>query len=145
MKLPQLVLKATKELVGVKMQDFKFHSYVEFYDHLTDEHKVMVTILKEMIHDNLPGVKEKLSWNVPFFYRSKTICFIWPGSIPWGKKVKEGVELGFTKGFLMRPNDYLEKGNRKKIYTKTFYNVQEIEDDAATLTALLSEANELDT
>lgn len=49
------------------MQDFKFQSYVEFYESLTDEEKVMVSILKELIQDTLPNIKEKLSWNVPFF------------------------------------------------------------------------------
>ena len=126
------------------MQDFKFHSYVEFYDYLTEDHKVMVSLLKDIIQDTIPDVKEKLSWNVPFFYKKKTICFIWPGSIPWGKKTKNGVELGFSKGFLMRPNDYLEQGNRKQIHLKRFYTAEEIENDIEIIIELLEEANQLD-
>ena len=126
------------------MQDFKFRSYVEFYDYLSDDHKVMVSLLKELIQDAIPDIKEKLSWNVPFFYKKKSICFIWPGSIPWGKKTYSGVQLGFTKGYLMKPNDFLEKGNRKQIYTKTFQTVDEITKDSETIVHLLQEANSFD-
>jgi hypothetical protein len=126
------------------MQDFKFNSYVEFYEYLTDEHKVMVNILKELIQDTIPDIKEKLSWNVPFFYQKKSICFIWPGSIPWGKKTYEGVQLGFAKGYLMKPNNFLEKGDRKQIFIKTFFDISEIEKDVTIITNPLIEADELD-
>lgn len=104
----------------------------------------MVSILKEIILETIPDVKEKLSWNVPFFYRNKTICFIWPGSVPWGKKTYEGVQLGFAKGYLMKPNDFLEVGSRKQIFTKTFYSAEEIEDHIETIISLLREAEEID-
>ncbi|UKN00783.1 DUF1801 domain-containing protein [Paracrocinitomix mangrovi] len=126
------------------MQDFKFNSYIEFYEYLNDDHQMMVTILRDIIQDSLPDIKEKLSWNVPFYFKNKNICFIWPGSIPWGKQTKKGVELGFTKGYLLKPNDFLEKGNRKQVYIKTFYSVDEIESNYDKITSLLLEANQID-
>ena len=126
------------------MQDFKFNSYVEFYEYLTPEHRVMVSMLKELIQDTVPDVKEKLSWNVPFFYKKKTICFIWPGSVPWGKKTYEGVQLGFTRAHKMKSNTFLEKGKRKQVFTKTFYSPEEIEDNVEIIIELLNEANSLD-
>jgi len=126
------------------MQDFKFHSYVEFYEALTDDHKVMTSMLKELIYDAIPEIKEKLSWNVPFFYKNQTICFIWPGSIPWGKKTYEGVQLGFNKGHLMKPNELMEQGDRKQITLKTFRSAEEIEDNLEAISAILKEADDLD-
>jgi hypothetical protein len=111
---------------------------------MSDDHKAMVTVLKELVYHAIPDIKEKLSWNVPFFYKKKTICFIWPGSIPWGKKTKNGVEFGFTKGYLMKPNSYLEKGNRKQIHLKTYYTVDQIEADSEIIIELLKEADALD-
>lgn len=39
-------------------QPFKFNSYVEFFDHLTAEEKLMVTILDELIVENIPGIRK---------------------------------------------------------------------------------------
>jgi hypothetical protein len=44
----------------------------------------------------MPDSKEKLAYNVPFYYRHSKICYIWPASIPWGK-VSSGVGIGFCK------------------------------------------------
>ena len=127
------------------MQPFSFNSLVEFYDYLPNEHRQMTLILEEIIKESIPDVKTKLSWNVPFFHRNKTICFIWPGSIPWGKKTKEGVEFGFAQGFRMEdPTEFLEKGTRKRIHTKTFYSLEEIENSIDIISDLLAEARELD-
>lgn len=134
----------TPKVPGNKFQPFHFNSYVEFFEFISDEHKPLVSALKDIIYDTIPDVKEKLSWNVPFFYKNRTICFIWPGSVPWGKKTYKGVQLGFAKGYLMKPNDFLEMGNRKQIYTKTFYSLAEIETHLDTIILLLSEADELD-
>ena len=126
------------------MQDFKFNSYTEFYEYLTEEHQVMVNILKGLIQDNIPDIKEKLSWNVPFFYKEQNICYIWPGSVPWGKKTHEGVTLGFTKGYLLPPNNLLEKENRKLIRAKSFCSTEEIKNNVETIVQLLRSAEKLD-
>ncbi|MEO9532496.1 MAG: DUF1801 domain-containing protein [Crocinitomicaceae bacterium] len=126
------------------MQNFKFESYVEFFDYLRPEDQVMTEYLKEIIENTIPEISYKLSWNVPFFKKNKTICYIWPGSVPWGKKTFEGVQLGFNQAYKMKANNYLEKGSRKQIHTKTFYSLEDIENDLEIIIALLKEANEID-
>ena len=76
--------------------------------------------------EHMPDVREKLAYNVPFYYRHSRICFIWPGSVPWGTHKKRGVELGFCRGHLLSDASYLERGNRKEVFIKTFHHVREI-------------------
>ena len=62
-----------------------------------------------------------MSYNVPYYYQHSRVCFIWPSSIPWAKVQKNGVLLGFCNGIFMRDEiDYLEKGDRKQVYVKTY-------------------------
>ncbi|MFT4602132.1 MAG: hypothetical protein ACI857_002318 [Arenicella sp.] len=44
----------------------------------------------------------------------------------------------------MRPNDYLNKGNRKQVYHKTFYSIDEVARGLYIIQSLLKEANHLD-
>ncbi|MFY0591600.1 DUF1801 domain-containing protein [Roseivirga sp.] len=86
----------------------------------------------------MPEVKEKLSYNVPFFRVRKTICFIWPGAVPWGKTF-EGVQFGFIHGYLLSNEDgFLATGKRKYVRIRTFKSIKEI--DFERLRALLYEA-----
>ncbi|MFE3846770.1 DUF1801 domain-containing protein [Flavobacterium sp. LB3P45] len=57
----------------------------------------IVLFLRKIILEFMPDCKEKLAYNVPFYYRHSRICYIWPASISWGK-VEEGVAIGFCKG-----------------------------------------------
>tara|TARA_B100000809_G_scaffold266062_1_gene327152 strand:- start:2465 stop:2743 length:279 start_codon:yes stop_codon:yes gene_type:complete len=57
-----------------------------------------------------------------------TCFFIWPASVQWGKSKTTGVQLGFCQGYLLPDeSDYLDKGTRKQVYTKTFHSVNEID------------------
>jgi hypothetical protein len=84
--------------------------------------------LRSIILECFPNPIEKLAYNVPYYYQHSRVCFIWPSSVPWGKVQKNGVLLGFCYGILMRDEiDYLEKGNRKQVYAKTFYKTEDID------------------
>ena len=126
------------------MQDFKFHSYVDLYESLETDEQIIVQTLKEIIESTIPGVKQKLSWNIPAFYRNKSICYIWPGSVAWGKQTFSGVQFGFNHANKMKPNNYLERGNRKQVYWKVFHHIDELEADIDIIKELLLEANEID-
>lgn len=126
-----------------KFQNVQFKSIDEFLDYLPENEFSIVEELRSLIYECIPDVKEKLSYNVPFFKKKKTICFIWPATIPWGKVPKGGVQLCFTSGNLI--NDFagfLELGTRKHVGIKTFYSLDEIEPELVK--AYIFEALELD-
>lgn len=123
-------------------QDVAFRNVQDFLDYLPDGEAKLVESLRHLVFECIPDVQEKLAYNVPFYYRYSRICFIWPGSVPWGKTQKAGVEFGFCKGHLLSDSSYLNKGSRKEVYIKTFYHLKEIETDV--LRSLLYEAVALD-
>ena len=104
-------------MAGIFQPGISFRNIDQFLDFLPDGEKRMTEILRTIILDTLPQCKEKLSYNVPFYKLRKRICFIWPSAIPWGN-VKEGVMLGFTNGSQLTDDGYLEKGERKSVYTR---------------------------
>jgi len=121
----------------------KFQSYVEFWEYLPPDQREMVDVLRPLILENLPAYcKEKLSYNVPFYYGRRRICLIWPGAVPWGG-IREGVLLGFCQGYKLKdPDNYLTHGTNKQVYYKIFKSVDEIE--FSPIISLLKEAVKLD-
>ncbi|RKD91027.1 uncharacterized protein DUF1801 [Mangrovibacterium diazotrophicum] len=126
-----------------KMQPMKFRSVEEMLDFLPENELAVVEKLRDMIYANIPEVREKLSYNVPYFSIHSRICFIWPSAIPWGKVERHGIKLGFCKGHLLHDElNYLEKENRKEVYCKTYYKPEDIDEDL--LKTFLFEAVEID-
>lgn len=126
-----------------KFQNISFGSVGEFLDYLPENELLVVEELRNLVFECIPDVKEKLSYNVPFYSRNKRICFIWPASIPWGKVNMNGVQFGFTRGHLLSDYaKYLEKGNRKQVHSKTFFSIDEI--DFELMREYLFEALEID-
>jgi len=78
-------------------QGIEFKTLDEFLDYLPEEELEVVLFLRKIILEYMTDCKEKLAYNVPFYYRHSRICYIWPASIPWGK-VEKGVAIGFCKG-----------------------------------------------
>ena len=116
---------------------------MQLFELLQEEERIIVDVLRQIIIENLPAhCKEKLSYNVPFFYGNKSICLIWPATIPRGG-IKEGVLLGFWYGNKLNDVDnYLIHGTNKQIFYKIFRSVDEI--DEAAIVKLLKEAVQLD-
>ena len=61
-----------------------------FIDGLPIEKKPLVEQLRQLIHDMVPGVQEKLSFKIPFYHYFGMYCYINP--------VKNGVDLGICNG-----------------------------------------------
>lgn len=124
-------------------QGIKFQSFVEFWDFLPENERIIVDVLRQIVQDNLPdGFKEKLSYNVPYFYGNRRICLIWPGSVPWGG-IRSGVLFGFCQGNKLPDREnYLTHGTNKQVYYKIYHSVDEIDPDA--IVSLLKEAVEVD-
>jgi hypothetical protein len=122
---------------------FKIKSILHLYEVIPDEERIIVDVLRQIITAHLPkNGKEKISYNVPFFYGNKGICIIWPATIPRGG-IKKGVLLGFWYGNKLKDSDhYLIHGTNKQIFYKIFYTAEEIDQKA--IVKLLKEAVQLD-
>lgn len=121
----------------------KIRSVLQLYEMLPEHERMIVDILRQLIKDHLPAnCKEKISYNVPFFYGNKGICIIWPSTVPRGG-IKKGVLLGFWYGNRLKDVDgYLAQGTNKQIFYKIFNTVEEINIKA--IVKLLREAVKLD-
>ncbi len=126
------------------MQNISFDTVEDFLEFLPVDELRIVNVLRMLVLECMPDAIEKLSFNVPFYKRHKTVCFIWPASVFWGsKKTYEGVRFGFANGYLMQDEiGYLNKGDRKQIYWRDFTSVSEI--DVSLLRAYLFEAMIID-
>ncbi|MBK6381626.1 MAG: DUF1801 domain-containing protein [Chitinophagaceae bacterium] len=121
----------------------KIKSILQLYDAIPEHERIMVDVLRAIITENLPAYcKEKISYQVPFFYGHKGICIIWPSAIPRGG-IKKGVLLGFWYGNKLTDADnYLMHGTNKQIFYKIYNDVEEIKVKA--IVKLLKEAAKLD-
>ena len=121
----------------------KVRSLVQLFDLLPENERIITDVLRHIILDNLPAYcKEKISFNVPYFYGHKGICIVWPATIPRGG-IKTGVLLGYWYGNkLIDANHYLTHGTNKQIFYKIFQTPEEI--DEQPIVQLLKEAIEID-
>lgn len=110
---------------------------------LPENERITVDVLRQIIIETLPDYcREKISYNVPFFYGHKGICIVWPATVPGGG-IKKGVLLGFWYGNRLKDADnYLTHGTNKQIFYKIFYTPEEIDD--VPIKKLLEEAIRLD-
>jgi hypothetical protein len=122
-----------------KMQDVNFKSIEEFLEFIPKDERTIVEALRKLIFECIPDCEEKLSYNVPYYRRNYNICYLWPPSITWDGFSHDGVHLGFTYGNLLQDEiGYLERGKRKQVFWKSFYNLKDI--DAHILQMYLLEA-----
>ena len=121
----------------------KIKSLLHLFEILPENERLIVDVLRQIIVENLPPYcKEKISFNVPYFYGHKGICIIWPSTIPRGG-IKEGVLLGFWYGNRLKDADhYLTHGTNKQIFYKIFKSPEAI--DEAAIVKLLKEAVRVD-
>ena len=121
----------------------KIKSLLQLFEILPENERIIVDVLRQIIIENLPAAyREKISYNVPFFYGKKGVCIIWPSAIPRGG-IKEGVLLGFWHGNKLKDVDnYLTHGTNKQIFYKIFKFPEEIDENA--IVKLLKEAISID-
>lgn len=121
----------------------KIRSLIQLYEILPEQERLMVDVLRQIVKETLGDYgKEKISYNVPYFYGRKGICIIWPSTIPRGG-IRQGVLFGFWYGRKLRDTEhYLEHGTNKQIYYKIFRRVDDINERA--IVKLLKEALKVD-
>src|SRR6187551_3397709 len=125
------------------MSSLKIKSLLQLYELLPEQERIIVDVLRQIITGNLASYcKEKISYNVPFFYGKKGICIIWPATVPRGG-IKKGVLLGFWYGCKLKDTDnYLTHGTNKQVFYKIFHSPKEINNRA--IIKLVKEAVKLD-
>jgi hypothetical protein len=103
----------------------------EFLDSLPEEERRTIDLLRKIIFVSVPGITEKLTYNVPFFRHHHTVFFLWPASVLWGKtKSYTGVRMGFNNSHLMQDNTgWLDRGGRKRVGYRDFLSPGEVEID----------------
>jgi len=121
----------------------KIRSVLQLYEMLPDEERIITEVLRQIIIEQLPAYcKEKISFNVPYFYGNKGICIVWPSTIPRGG-IKKGVLFGRWYGNRLKDTDhYLTHGSNKQIFYKIFQTADDINEKA--IVKLLREAVKLD-
>lgn len=121
----------------------KIRNLVELFTLLPEDEKIIVDVLRQIVRETLPEYcKEKISYNVPFFYGNKGICIIWPSTVPRGG-IKKGVLFGFWYGNKLNDRDrFLTHGTNKQIFYKIYETPEEI--DEKPIKKLLKEAIKLD-
>jgi Domain of unknown function (DU1801) len=131
---------------GPKMKpssSIKIKNLLDLFAVLPENERIIVDVLRQIIIETLPKhCREKISYNVPFFYGRKGICIIWPSTIPGGG-IKKGVLLGFWYGNKLNDKEnYLTHGSNKQIFYKIFNSPDEIDDKP--IKKLLKEAIKID-
>jgi len=126
-----------------KANNGKITSILQLFELLPENERIIVDVLRQIIVEHLPTYcKEKLAFNVPYFYGNRGICIIWPAVIPRGG-IKQGVLLGFWQGNKLKDEDgYLKHGTNKKVFYKIYKDVEEIDEPA--IVKLLKEAIQVD-
>lgn len=121
----------------------KIRSLVQLYELLPEQERIITDVLRHLIRANLPATcKEKISYNVPFFYGNKGICIIWPATIPRGG-IKKGVLFGFWYGNRLKdPGHYFTRGTNKQVFYHIFHQPDEITEKP--IIGLLKEAVRID-
>jgi hypothetical protein len=121
----------------------KIKNLLELFSILPENERIIVDVLRQIILEALPEYcKEKISYNVPFFYGNRGICIIWPSTVPRGG-IKKGVLLGFWYGNKLKDVDkFLTRGTNKQVFYKIYQAPEEIDDKP--IRKLLKEAVKLD-
>ena len=121
----------------------KFRSLVEFWEYLPEDERIMTDVLRQIVLETLPAFcKEKLTYNVPYYYGKRRICLVWPAAVPWGG-FNTGVMLGFCQGNKLKDADrYLTHGTNRQVYYKIFQSTGEMDMNA--IVSILKEAIETD-
>ena len=121
----------------------KIRSLLHLFETIPEDQRIIVDVLRQIVIEHLPkDCKEKISYNVPFFYRKRGLCIIWPAAIPRGG-IKEGVLFGLWYGNRLNDTDhYLTHGTNKQIFYKIYRSPDEINEKA--IAKLLKEAIRID-
>ncbi|MCX8491355.1 MAG: DUF1801 domain-containing protein [Cyclobacteriaceae bacterium] len=91
------------------------------------------SILRNIVFDVGSHVQEKVSYNIPFFYFHRPLCYLSP--------TFDGMYIGFVRGSqLSNEHVLLEKKNKKFVRSIHFYSLAELEGREEIIRQILNEA-----
>ena len=122
-------------------QQLRYRDVEDLIAQLPRDERELLLMLRELIFYSLPAVREKLSYNVPFYFLKKRLAFLWPASVPWGN-LSKGVALGFCQGAAFQDQQFFEKSEHRQIRRILFRHPSEV--DPSVLRMLLHEASAID-
>lgn len=100
----------------------------EFIYDLPKDECEMCFRLRNIILSVTSDLEEQFSYGVPYYFRRRRVCCIWPASAKAGPK--RGVFVGFAYGNLLsNEQGIIEMGNRKRFGLIRYYNVKEIQEE----------------
>jgi len=111
----------------------RIRSILHLFEVIPENERIIVDVLRQIILETLPShCKEKISFNVPYFYGNRGICIIWPATIPRGG-IRSGVLFGLWYGNKLNDTDkYLVHGTNKQIFYNIFHSPEDINVNAVT-------------
>lgn len=113
-----------------KYQNVSFSSVEEMLEHIHENERLVVELLRRIVTDCMPNCSEKLMFNIPSYKQHYSVCFIWPSAVKWGKVPREGVRFGFMRGDLLNDDGtYLQRDGRKQVYCRDFFGVNDVDID----------------
>lgn len=135
--------KATKPS-AILSGGIRFATAQELLDFLPPDERELMERLREFIISEAPELKERLSFNVPYYKARRDVCFLWPASVLWGtRKTYDGVRFGFCYGTLLDdPHGYLQRGTRKQVLWRDI--AEFTSTDERMLRQLLAQAIKID-
>lgn len=110
----------------------------DFLASLPKAERLITSRLRALILDSDPGIQERFSYGVPYFFKRRRVAFIWPASAPQGPK--DGlVSLGFCYGYLLsNEQGILKMEGRTQVAIVRFKTLDEI--DEIIINEILQEA-----
>ncbi len=98
-----------------------------FYD-LPESERTICFRLRDIILQAAPDFEELFSYGVPYYFRNRRVCCIWPASAKGGPK--RGVFLGICHGNLLsNEQGIIEMGDRKQFGLIRYYAASEIQEE----------------
>lgn len=91
----------------------------EYIESLPDERRELAALLRDLIIENVPGIEERLSFEIPFYHYFGMFMYL--------NNTKEGIDVAFCRGKdLLEAFPQLELKSRAAIATVTVTSRKDI-------------------
>lgn len=105
------------------MQDIE-----DFISILPRQEQLITRKLRSIILDADPRIREQFSYGVPYYFRNRRMCFIWPATAPHGPKGSV-VSLGFCYGHMLSDGQgILKMEGRTQVSIVQYQSLREINE-----------------